>query len=161
MLKLIIGRAGAGKTTAVLEGICRNASERPLVLIVPEQQSHEMERALCRVGGNTISRYAEVLSFSRLTNRVFQEAGGLGREELDAGGRLLLMYRAVKQVSSHLTVYSRPSKRPTFLQSLLATVDELKSCRVMPETLVEAGEHISHNRLRRNARRDFDGGTLP
>ena len=142
MLRLIIGRAGAGKTTALLSRICADGARYPQVLIVPEQQSHEAERALCQTGGSGVSRYAEVLSFSRLANRVFQEAGGLGVEELDNGGRLLLMYRAVKQVSSQLIVYSRPSRRPAFLQSLLATVDELKSSCVLPETLVEAGQAI-------------------
>ena len=140
MLKLILGRAGAGKTTAVLDRLCRAGAERPQVLMVPEQQSHEAERALCRAGGPSVSLYAEVLSFSRLANRIFQAAGGLGEEELDAGGRLLLMYRAVRNVEGQLKVYGRPSRRPAFLQSLLATVDELKSACIPPETLVEAGE---------------------
>lgn len=139
MLKLILGRAGSGKTGAVLRRLCENGEKRPQVLMVPEQQSHEAERALCQAGGDRVSLFAEVLSFSRLANRVFQAAGGLGTEELDGGGRLLLMYNAVKSVSGQLTVYSRPSRRPVFLQSLLATVDELKSCCVPPELLITAG----------------------
>jgi ATP-dependent helicase/nuclease subunit B len=142
MLKLILGRAGSGKTTAVLRRLCQAGEGRAQVLMVPEQQSHEAERALCQVGGPTVSRYAEVLSFSRLANRVFQAAGGLGEEELDGGGRLLLMYHAVKSVSDSLTAYHRPSRRPAFLQSLLATVDELKSCCVPPEALVTAGQEV-------------------
>ena len=140
MLKLILGRAGSGKTTAVLQRLCRAGQERPQVLMVPEQQSHEAERALCRAGGDQVSLYAEVLSFSRLANRIFQAAGGLGEEELDAGGRLLLMHRAVKETVSQLTVYARPSQRPAFLRSLLETADELKSCCVPPEQLIRAGQ---------------------
>lgn len=140
MFKLLLGRAGSGKTTAVLNRLCEMGRDRPQVLLVPEQQSHETERALCAAGGPQASLYAEVLSFSRLANRVFQTAGGLGEEELDPGGRLLLMYRAVQSVSARLTVYARPSRRPAFLVSLLDTADELKSCCVPPETLVRAGE---------------------
>ena len=140
MLKLLLGRAGAGKTAAVLSRLCASGRERPQVLLVPEQQSHETERALCAAGGPQASLYAEVLSFSRLANRIFQMAGGLGEEELEPGGRLLLMYRAVQNVAPRLAVYGRPSRRPAFLNSLLATADELKSCRVPPETLVRAGE---------------------
>ena len=142
MLNLILGRAGCGKTTAVLRRLCREGQNRPQVLMVPEQQSHEAERALCKIGGDGVSLYAEVLSFSRLANRVFQTAGGLGVEELDNGGRLLLMYNAVKSVADHLTVYSRPSRRPAFLESLLATVDELKSGCVPPEVLITAGQDV-------------------
>ena len=143
MFKLLLGRAGAGKTTAVLNRLCEASRERPQVLLVPEQMSHETERALCAAGGPQINLRAEVLSFSRLANRIFQRAGGLGEEELEPGGRLLLMYRAVQGVASQLKVYGRPSRRPAFLTSLLATADELKSCRVLPELLVRAGEEAA------------------
>ncbi len=138
MFKLLLGRAGAGKTTAVLERLC--AAGEGQVLLTPEQMSHETERALCKVGGPQINLRAEVLSFSRLANRIFQAAGGLGEEELDAGGRLLLMHRAVQGAAPGLKVYGRPSKRPAFLSALIATADELKSCCVPPEVLVRAGE---------------------
>ena len=140
MLRLILGRAGSGKTTQVLQRLCRGGPDKRQILMVPEQQSHEAERALCRFGGDSVSLYAEVLSFSRLSNRVFLAAGGMGEPELDAGGRILMMHRAVRSVASQLTVYARPSRRPTFLEELLATVDELKSCCVRPELLLQAGK---------------------
>lgn len=141
MLKLMLGRAGCGKTTEVFRRMCQpgQGSSRQ-ILIVPEQQSHEAERALCQAGGDGVSLYGEVLSFSRLANRVFLAAGGMGDLELDAGGRILMMYQAVKAVSSQLTVYARPSRRPAFLEELLSTVDELKSCCIKPELLLRAGE---------------------
>ena len=140
MLRLILGRAGSGKTTQVLQRLCRGGPDKRQILMVPEQQSHEAERALCRFGGDSISLYAEVLSFSRLSNRVFLAAGGMGEPELDAGGRILMIHRAVRSVASQLTVYARPSRRPAFLEELLSTVDELKSCCVRPELLLQAGE---------------------
>ena len=112
MLRLILGRAGSGKTARVLRRLCRGGPDRRQILVVPEQQSHEAERALCRFGGDGVSLYAEVLSFSRLSNRVFLAAGGMGEPELDAGGRILLMHRAVRSVASQLTVYARPSRQP-------------------------------------------------
>ena len=78
MFKLLLGRAGAGKTTAVLDRLC--AAGEGQVLLTPEQMSHETERALCKVGGPQINLRAEVLSFSRLANRIFQAVGGqIGR----------------------------------------------------------------------------------
>ena len=141
-MKLIFGRVGSGKTTQVLQRLCRAGQERRQILMVPEQQSHEAERALCRVGGDQVSLFAEVLSFSRLANRVFLAAGGMGEPELDAGGRILMMHRAVRSVVSQLTVYARPSRRPAFLEELLSTVDELKSCCVRPEVLLQTGGEI-------------------
>ncbi|MBE6972658.1 MAG: ATP-dependent nuclease subunit B [Ruminococcaceae bacterium] len=141
MLKLIIGRSGTGKSTLMLHRACEQTG-RQNILLVPEPQSHETERRLCQVGGARSCLYAEVLTFSRLANRVFQTAGGMGREELDDGGRLLLMRRAVQAVSGQLSVYARPSQRPAFLSGLLAAADELKSCCVSPERLSAAGAEI-------------------
>lgn len=47
MLSFILGRAGSGKTTAVLQKIAQAAGEKKRVLlIVPEQFSFEMEKAV-------------------------------------------------------------------------------------------------------------------
>ena len=137
MLKLLLGRAGTGKTYTMLTAM--GQATRPQILIVPEQHSHDMERQLCAIGGNAVSLRAEVLSFTRLANRVFSTHGGLAAPTLDGGGRLLLLCTALKSVADQLKVYQRPSRKPAFLSSLLATVDELKSCCISPEQLWAAG----------------------
>ncbi len=139
MLKLLLGRAGTGKTRALLEAMAAGDG-RPQILIVPEQHSHSMERQLCAIGGSRVSLFAEVLSFTRLANRVFSVYGGLAAPALDGGGRLLLLCAALKSVAPELRVYQRPSRKPAFLSGLLATVDELKTCRITPEQLWTAGE---------------------
>ena len=138
MLKLLLGRAGTGKTHALLEAIAAQCG-RPQVLIVPEQHSHNMERQLCALGGNQVSLHAEVLSFTRLASRVFSVYGGLAAPALDGGGRLLLLCAALKSVAPELKVYQRPSRKPAFLSGLLATVEELKTCCITPEHLWTAG----------------------
>ena len=142
MLHLLLGRAGAGKSASILGRIARSGGARRQLLIVPEQASHETERRLCAVAGNQVSLYAEVLSFTRLSSRVFALSGGLAAPALDAGGRLLLMYAALKAVSDKLTVYARPSKKPSFLTGLLATLDECKQYQVSPDDLARTGGEL-------------------
>ncbi len=137
MLKLLLGRAGTGKTARILRAIAGQSGGRPQLLIVPEQHSHDMERRLCAEGGNSVSLYAEVLSFTRLASRVFSVTGGLAAPALDPGGRLLLMDVALKSVADQLKVYARPSRKPQFLTRLAATVDECKSSAISPEKLWE------------------------
>ena len=141
MLNLVIGRSGTGKSTLLLGRACQQKNGQN-ILLVPEPHSHEAERRLCEQGGERVCLHAEVLTFSRLATRVFQTAGGLGRSELDQGGRLLLMSRAVQAVSGQLSIYAKPSRRPAFLSGLLETADELKSCCVSPDRLSLAGEEI-------------------
>ena len=68
MLTLLCGADRLATSAALLRAVCARAEagKGGNILIVPEQYSHETERALCRAGGDTISRYAEVLSFTRL-----------------------------------------------------------------------------------------------
>ena len=79
MLELLHGPDRTANSMELLARICENAAHGVAgqILIVPEQYSHETERALCERGGDTISRYAEVLSFTRLASRVFSVCGGV------------------------------------------------------------------------------------
>lgn len=140
MLKILTGRAGSGKTGAILRRMKEAGAQRPQLLLVPEQASFETERRFCRENGNRAGQYGEVLSFTRLENRVLSLAGGGARTVLDEGGRLLMMYAALKSVSGNLTMFAMPSRKPEFLSSLLTTMDELKSCCITGESLLQVGE---------------------
>ena len=104
MLELWLCPSRKQNTARVMQALCEKTAQR--ILVVPEQFSHEAERMLCRAGGDTISRFAEVLSFSRLASRVFSIEGGSACEETDAGGRLLCMALALDSVYSRLRVYA-------------------------------------------------------
>ena len=140
MLYLLTGRTGSGKTREVFRRMAAEGSRRPQLLLVPEQASFETERRFCRENGNQAGAYGEVLSFTRLENRVLSQTGGGADPVLDEGGRLLAMYAALKSVQDHLTVYAMPSRRPEFLDSLLTTLDELKSSCVTGAQLAQIGE---------------------
>ena len=95
MLRLFTGRAGTGKTAAVINEIHTAVLEKQgrRLLIVPEQYSHEAERELCRVCGDSMSLYAEVMSFTGLARRIASQQGGGAAPYLDKGGRLLCTRR--------------------------------------------------------------------
>lgn len=140
MLHILTGRAGCGKTREIFRRMAAAGTQRPQLLLVPEQASFENEERFCRENGNQGGRYGEVLSFTRLENRVLSQVGGAAQPVLDEGGRLLVMYAALKAVSPALTVYALPSQKPEFLGSLLTTMDELKSYCVTGEHLTQVGE---------------------
>ena len=140
MLRLVLSRGNVDREGAVLRRTARRPEGRQRCLIVPEQASHDAERALCHAGGDEVSTWAEVLSFTRLASRVFSCVGGAAAPTLDAGGRVLLLAAAIKEVCACLSVYGKPSRKPAFLERMLATIDELKSCQIRPELLAQAGE---------------------
>ncbi len=141
MLTVLYARAGQDTRRELMERLGRAQGSRR-VLIVPEQYSHESERAMCRVLGNDGAARCEVLSFTRLAGRLTDLAGGGAAPMLDAGGRMLLMYAALRQTADSLRVYRSPSRKPAFLTGLLATVDECRGYRVAPDRLIQAGEEL-------------------
>lgn len=140
MLHILYGRAGTGKTAALMEQLRAAAAARQggQILLVPEQYSHEAERELCRVCGDGVSLYAEVLSFTGLARHVADELGGSRAPLLDQGGRLLCMARALSQIAPRLKLFGGAANRAQMQQTLLSTVDELKTACVTPETLETA-----------------------
>ncbi len=137
MLRFVIGRAGAGKTAALIREIRENMLRGMggNILLVPEQYSHEAERELCRVCGDSLSLYAEVLSFSGLARSLETRRGGAAAPWLDQGGRMLCMALALQSTGAQLKVYGAAQRRPEMQAMLLKAVDELKTARVDAEAL--------------------------
>lgn len=143
MLRIFYGRAGTGKSAAVMSEI-KDAVDRcegRRVLLVPEQYSHEAERELCAMCGDSLSLYAEVLSFTGLARRISAELGGLADAYLDKGGRLLCMALAADGLYSRLRVYSAARRRSELQAMLLSAVDELKTACISSEQLLNASDN--------------------
>ena len=136
MLTIISGPARSGKTRMLLEKM-KNAPGTGLVLLTPEQGSHEAERALAAYCGAEVNLRAEVLSFTRLCSRVFTELGGSADVVPDRGSKLMLMSLAVASVAPKLQIYASRERRADFLESLLDTREELARCMADVSRLFE------------------------
>ena len=132
MLHIWYGIDGQQNSDLVLERICSAAKDGRAgqILLVPEQFSFDAEWRLCERGGDTISRFAEVLSFTRLYDRVCAQVGGAAEPVMDRGGRLIAMAGAVEQVRARLKIYGAHTAKPEFLLSLLSLYEEFQSCGV-------------------------------
>ncbi len=142
MLRIWLSTDRKKNTQRIFDEICRKKQENQ-ILLVPEQFSHMAERQLCKLGGDSINRYAEVLSFSRLANRVFAVVGGSALTQTDAAGKLLIMSLAVEQVRSRLKLYGASGEKPAFLLKIIETIEELQSFCISPQSLREASVNLS------------------
>ena len=145
MLRLILGEDWIANREEVLREISADVREKRgnRILMVPELISHDTERRLCAAAGDSASRFAEVLSFTRLIRRVSEYRQRVPGECLDGGGRLIAMAAATRMLSSKLKSYASVETRPEFLAGLLDAVDEFKRCCIRPEELQEASERAS------------------
>ena len=139
-MRIWTGRAGSGKTTAILREIAAlsERGEGRQILLVPELNSHLMERRLAAATHNHGARTAEVLTFSRLADRVFSEVGGLAQQMLTPAGQLLTVQEAARRVQGSLSAWKGLADKPELLQEALRLIDECKTCAVAPEALFAA-----------------------
>ena len=140
MLRILIGTDWIANRDAILKRVADDVlQEKPnRILMVPELISHDTERRLCAFAGDTTSRFAEVLSFSRLASRVADSVGHAAISCMDDGGRIVAMASTVRQLHSRLKAYASVETKPEFLTALIDAVDEFKRCCISAKDLTEA-----------------------
>ena len=163
MLHFVTGRAGTGKTARIREEIVREMTEsdRPVVILVPEQQTVAWETAMARLLPPSANLRLEITNFTRLANAVFREYGGLADPVIDEGSRTLVVWRAMLSVWEELTVYrrggddaGRGGREDRNLPALTEAVDELKAAGISPGKAEEALRMLEEIEAERAASRD-------
>ena len=146
MLHFIMGRAGSGKTYCIRKQFVENPENA--VLIVPEQYTFETERALFELGqGKHTFDEGEVLSFSRLCDRVFSLYGGVAEREYDSIIGTLIMGRALQTVANDLTIFKKCANRPEFVKSVISAFSEIKNNGISIEDMYKATEFLDDTPL--------------
>lgn len=144
MIRFIFGLPGTGKTTRIVEKIREDAKNcKKSLLIVPEQQTVEAERAMLATLPPSAQLTFEVLNFSRLANKLFRVFGGLSYNYITPGTKQLLMWRTLRELSDQLSEYGTRAATDTTLSSLmLSQIHEFKAYNVRPVALAEAIDRI-------------------
>ena len=114
MLTLVYGPDWTANRDYILNMLANDVANQKShrVLLVPELISHDTERRLCAVAGDTCSRFAEVLSFTRMTKRICDWTECGIQDCMDNGGRLVAMAAAVRQLYFKLKAYASVETKP-------------------------------------------------
>lgn len=147
-LHFILGRAGSGKTHYCLEEIRKELLAAPrgaaIILLVPEQATFQMERALVNLPGLQGSIRCQVLSFQRLAWRVSQEVGGAARPYLSDLAKHMLLRRLLKRRAKDLKILRLGAwQQPGFIYELASTLKEFKHYCLSPSKLREVASSRS------------------
>ncbi len=145
-LHFITGRAGSGKSTAVLDGIRASLSAgRRVFLIVPEQQAVVWESRAARALPADAALRLEIVNFTRLANLVSRTVGGLSYRYITKGGKAALMWSALRTLSPTLSFYGGEKRMDRAVPALLAASSEMKRAGVSPADLMRAAETLSED----------------
>ncbi|WP_053365518.1 helicase-exonuclease AddAB subunit AddB [Bacillus sp. FJAT-27245] len=145
-LRMLIGRAGSGKTLTCLEEIKSRLAESPegpaIIYLVPEQMTFLSEYRLAAdetIGGMI---RAQVYSFTRLAWRVLQETGGSSRYHLSNVGLNMLIRKIIEEQKDQLRLFKRAADKNGFIQQVEEMLIEFKRYCVEPEKLAEGRARI-------------------
>lgn len=135
MINFIYGQHGSGKTAKILDMIYEDTQKGiHTFLIVPDQETVQIERLLLAAKNQPSPLHLEVLSFSRLYNRVCREYGGLSYSYITDPMRYLLMWKTLRDLR-HL-LYTIDCKKEMALEdTLISTINELKSNGISADDL--------------------------
>ena len=116
MLKLILGGAGTGKSSMLINETNKlSMNDKKIIIIVPEQFSFEYEKKLYNsIGAEKFNRILCV-SFTTLAKNIFEEFGGRSGEYAADTDKYILMNKAIKDIAAakDLRFFNKQAKKVT------------------------------------------------
>jgi ATP-dependent helicase/nuclease subunit B len=145
-VQFILGRSGTGKTRycirAVVDALLE-PGEQPLILLVPEQASYQVERAI--LADERIAGYSRlhVLSFDRLQ---FLLAGkSTARATLSRIGRQMVVQRILRESADQLGLFGATAAQPGLSEQMARTIGELHEYAKSPDDIQQLVGELAKN----------------
>lgn len=139
-LQFWFGASGAGKSTCVGQEIIQKALENPDInyfMIVPDQFTMQTQKQMVKMHPDGGILNIDVLSFSRLAHRIFEEVGKADRLVLDDTGKCLLLRKIAGREKEKLPVLSAGLKSPGYIQEVKSILSEFMQYGLKPEDVKE------------------------
>ena len=137
-LKLILGPSGCGKSRKLFEKALEDAAQNPgrqHIILVPEQFTMQTQQSLCALSQSGGILNIDILSFSRLAVRVFEETGVRRKTLLRETGKTLLLRLIADREAAGLSLLSGAVDRPGVLGELKSILSEMDQYEMTDEEI--------------------------
>lgn len=159
MFRTFLGRAGTGKSTAMLNEIKTKLQAQPIgdpiIVITPMQGTYIYEQALVDDAALRGSLRAEVLHFERLSHRVFQELGGVFGERLSSNALEMMLYEILQEEKSNLKLYHAQTRYLGFSTKIREQIQDFEKYAVTADMVQEAAANPVFQRRTRDKLHDI------
>ena len=137
MLHLYYGRENIDKENFIFDHLQGRA-----LLLVPDQFTLQMERALLARAGKEALMDIEVLSMSRLGDRLLSELGGSKRSFIDKYGRHMILSDVARAERERLQVFRGLERKNSFIEMVNNFISELKQFNCGSAELTQIAEAL-------------------
>ena len=120
----IVGNSGSGKTTKLYQILLEKASKKPqehFFLLVPEQYTLQAQKDIVANSMTHGTLNIDIVSFMRLSYRIFEELGTSVSQVLEDHGKSMLLRKVLGQLDGSLRLYNNMMDKAGF-------IDQIKSC---------------------------------
>lgn len=158
-LNLILGRSGCGKSHCIYKNIEESLKEAPdknIIIIVPEQFTFETEKMVLNTLGEENSFNISVLNFKRLCYRVFSKLGGSKKLFINNSGRNMVIHKVLQENILNLKAFGNAARQKGFASILSDTITELKRYDLSPEELFSAEHTFTDDSILKNKLYDIE-----
>lgn len=126
-LQFIFGNSGSGKSYYLYETIIQESMTDPetnYIVLVPEQFTMQTQKDLCTMHPRGGIMNIDVLSFVRLSHRVFEEVGRETKRILDDEGKNLILRKIAGQYEEKLKVLRGNLKKQGYISEVKSVLSE-------------------------------------
>ena len=138
MLRFSLGSSGSGKSHKLYEEIIRRSREdssRNYLIIVPDQFTMQTQMDIVKMHPDQGIMNIDVLSFGRLSHRIFEETGKRHEAVLDDVGKSLILRHVADLNKDDLPVIGSFMHRAGYIDEVKSTISELMQYDVGPDEL--------------------------
>jgi len=142
-LCVITGGSGAGKSTYVYNKILEESKKNPrqnYFILVPDQFTMQTQMDLVKASDAGGIMNVDVLSFSRLAHRIFEETGGPRKPVLDDTGKSLILRKVAGQVRDKMPVIGGNLGKQGYIHEMKSAISEFMQYGIGSKELEELTE---------------------
>ncbi len=150
MLNIFYGRESVDKEKFIYDHLSGES-----LIIVPDQYTLEAEKDLIRRSGRKGLLDIEVLSFSRVSDRILSECGRSTEKAINKYGRYMLLVKIIEDVKNRLTIYQNISKKPSFVEMINDFLAQIRQNDISAERLHEIRKTLPEDALLRKKLEDI------
>ncbi len=125
--KFYFGPSGSGKSTKVKLDMIQKSLENPernYILLVPDQFTMQSQKEMVELHPRKGIMNIDVLSFSRMKNKAYDEMGNPNLITLDDTGKNLIIRKVSIDISEELQVLGRSLSKPGFVHEVKSLISE-------------------------------------
>lgn len=126
-LQFIFGNSGAGKSHYLYKYVVNESMAHPdvnFLVLVPEQFTMQTQKDLCMAHPRHGIMNIDVLSFVRLSHRVFEEVGKETKRVLDDEGKNLILRKIAGEYEEDLKVLKGNLKKQGYISEVKSVISE-------------------------------------